>query len=315
MNNRKSERLSNKSRLDYEKLHRYGQRIEKVQEAETETSADETSDTDNSIGDIFDEETSIEKPSDQDRDISRLLQKMSLHDDDEVQFTVLEEDINDHIEENPMNIINITIDDVDASISKIEMLRSQFRNATKKVERVNREKYEKTYEGISERIISKIKDYIINAKERKSSIRGEEKTREEFKEMQLKNEEDKSYEKQMVAANFLINEVERLITELSNEFTKINQNAKDDEILRKKEALSENILKMERLSTKFQRTLEVIPFEYPRRAQVIKTINDNYNKLIIEKDIYENFVKLEFGKPASENIMKKSADKIYFKLW
>ena len=53
------------------------------------------------------------------------------------------------------------------------------------------------------------------------------------------------------------------------------------------------MLKLERLSAKFQRVLEVIPLDYPRRVEIVKEINLSYEKLIAQKDNYENFINRE----------------------
>jgi len=146
--------------------------------------------------------------------------------------------------------------DIDNCISKISTLRTEFRTICKEVTENTADNPCKD----SESTLALIKEYIINANERKSSVRRLELfVSDEEKTHKLKKESEESTQKQR-AANFLINEVSRLIKELHAEFSKERTEAvKDEEISQRKEDLPANLLKLDHLSTKFQKCLEIIP--------------------------------------------------------
>ena len=83
----------------------------------------------------------------------------------------------------------------------------------------------------------------------------------------------------------------------------------DNELMRRNRELPENMLKLERLSKKFQHVLEVIPESYPDNFNVVRTITENYNNLIKKKGRYENFVKHEIQ---NREILKENSFKTSF---
>ena len=108
-----------------------------------------------------------------------------------------------------------------------------------------------------------------------------------------KKEADGSIQKQQ-AAKFLITEVTRLTKDLHSEFTKDRDGEiQDEEVSRRKEELPSNLLKLEQLSQKFQRCLEIIPDEYEDKDAIINQITDDYETLVEEKERYEKFIETE----------------------
>ena len=106
---------------------------------------------------------------------------------------------------------------------------------------------------------------------------------DEAKTHKLKKESEESSQKQR-AAKFLINEVSRLTKELHAEFSKERtEDINDEEISRRKEELPANLLKLDQLSTKFQRCLEIIPDDYEDKDTVITLLSAKYQELIEEK--------------------------------
>ena len=96
------------------------------------------------------------------------------------------------------------------------------------------------------------------------------------------------------SAEFLVNEVHRLTAELSTEFSKdVSGDVSDEEIMRRKDDLPSNLLKLNQLSTKFQDCLEKIPESYDNKNDVIKEMNEKYEHLIREKELYEKFVQFQ----------------------
>ena len=82
-------------------------------------------------------------------------------------YCVLKDEINDFINENPINQSLINVLDIDNCISKISTLRTEFRTICKEVTENTADNPCKD----SESTLALIKEYIINANERKSSVR------------------------------------------------------------------------------------------------------------------------------------------------
>ena len=113
------------------------------------------------------------------------------------------------------------------------------------------------------------------------------------KSSKLKKDAEELIQKQQ-AAKFLITEVTRITNDLHSEFTKDRDGEiQDEEVLRRKEELPSNLLKLEQLSRKFQRCLEIIPDEYEDKDVIINQITENYENLVEEKDRYEKFIEIE----------------------
>ena len=95
---------------------------------------------------------------------------------------------------------------------------------------------------------------------------------------------------QIVAVDFSLNEIDRIVAELTNEFSKTGVEAKDEDILRMKDILPDRMSRIGQLSAKFQKVLEIMPLEYPNRITVVKRISTDYERLILQRDIYEQFI-------------------------
>ena len=81
-------------------------------------------------------------------------------------FCVLKDEINDFIDENPINQSLINVLDIDNCINKISILRTEFRTLCKEVSKTAADS---SYVD-SESTLALIKEYIINGNERKSSV-------------------------------------------------------------------------------------------------------------------------------------------------
>ena len=267
-------------RIDYKVLNSTGRKVEKVS-------------PDGTI------EEEIEKVTDvlQDLPIERELKDLSnceLHKMDQqliTKYSVLNDEIQDFLDENPINLSLINVVDIDKCINNISKLRTEFRTICKEI---SEKDSDKAYCKESESTFALIKEYIIHANERKSCIRRLEfNISEEEKTLKLKKESEEFTQKQR-AAKFLINEVSRLTKELYGEFSKERtDDVNDEEISRRKEDLSANFLKLDQLSTKFQRCLEIIPDDYEEKDTVILQLTTEYQELVEEKKKYEQFVNTE----------------------
>ena len=99
-----------------------------------------------------------------------------------------------------------------------------------------------------------------------------------------------SLEKSIVAANFLIEEVYRRCEELESEFNKETTDVTDEELLRRKEGLSDYSTQLDRLSNKVQKALETIPTNWEDKSIIIPKLKGEYQKVVEKKREYERFV-------------------------
>ena len=216
----------------------------------------------------------------------------------ELKLLSLQADIDDHLEENIIDGSFNVVEDIDMCITKVEKLRTEYRKIGKEMESmvVARGETDDTYDLNYKSVLGRIKDYVLLAMDRRSTIRQNEASpRYHETVIKEKTEEITSFQKARTV-DFLLNEVTRLIVELENEFSKPQDDVTDEELMRRNRELPENMLKLERLSKKFQHVLEVIPDSYPNNQYVVKSTTDSYNHLIKEKGMYESFLKHEIQK-------------------
>ena len=200
-------------------------------------------------------------------------------------YSIAKDEIEDFIDENPINMTIINVDDIDTCIQTIINLRTEFRVIFNEISiQVQNLQLDDVYSKESQLILSCIKEYIIHAKERKSEIRQSEKDHA-FAEKSIKIKKDtEEYTQKHQAAKFLINEVSRITKELHEEFSKDSDGqVLDEEISRRKEDLPSNLTKLDLLSTKFQRCLEIIPDGYENK-NIIPEMTQNYENLVEEKN-------------------------------
>ena len=298
-------------RIDYKTLHETGEKVDKeqtnlvatYQEVVLENKCEKSPISNLSIqlsNLTFDNMSESKK---QDIDAVDLQVKPSLNERDseiinlESKFLTLLEEIDDHIDENPINKLTVSIEDIDSSVDKVERLRSQQRAVNREIARkLTSEEYKIQFGEKYELAMTNIKEYIIHAKERKNEIRHSEKDslQVDNSSKARKAAEEDSQKKR--SAEFLVNEVHRLTSELSTEFSKdVSNEVSDEEIMRRKDDLPSNLLKLNQLSTKFQQCLEKIPDSYDNKNDVIKEMNEKYEHLIREKELYEKFVQLQIS--------------------
>ncbi len=101
----------------------------------------------------------------------------------ELQLSCLIEDIDDHLDESPLNSF-IVVDDVDTAVTKAESLRSQFRSEHQQLKKLTAENYDDDYNTKYSDELQKIKDYITAAKGAKQKLRITESNAKTLKESQ-----------------------------------------------------------------------------------------------------------------------------------
>ena len=295
-------------RLDYKTLHHTGEKVDKnqtnivatYQEVALENKCEKSPVSKLSLQLSKFKFDNMANKQDSD-DTSDLLPKPGMNEHEqgiaslESKFVTLLEEIDDHIDENPINKYSVSIEDIDDCVGKIEKLRSQQRAVNREIARnLTSDEYKLQFGERYEPAMASVKEYIIHAKERKNEIRQLEKSylQVDISTKARKATEEDSQKKR--SAEFLVNEVHRLTAELSTEFSKdVSGDVSDEEIMRRKDDLPSNLLKLNQLSTKFQDCLEKIPESYDNKNDVIKEMNEKYEHLIREKELYEKFVQFQ----------------------
>ena len=213
----------------------------------------------------------------------------------ESNFYLIKEEIEDYIDEFPINRTTHSIEDIETCIEKISQLRTEFRMITKNLARtVSASKFDSSYSKEKDETLSIVKEYIINANERKTNIRAMESASRSAANSKKSKKEESENNQMRQAALFLINEVKRITKELFSEFSKNRtKEVSDEEIVLRKEDLPANLLKLEQLSTKFQRCLEIVPDNYEGKEDIINALTQNYNDLLSEKKSHELFINSE----------------------
>ena len=210
-------------------------------------------------------------------------------------YDILKDEIEYYIDENPTNYSIVSIDDIDSCVQKITDLRSQLRQIVKQIQiAMDTEQFKSAFMNEITSIYGCIKEYIINAKDRKAEIRMQNKeVNDANSTIKLKRDIEENSQRKR-ATEFLINEVNRISNELLEEFEKrCDGQITDDEISRRKEDLPANLLKMEQLSAKFQKCLETIPDDYEDKDTYINLMSTQYNNLVQYKETYEKFIQNE----------------------
>ena len=291
--------LRSTTRIDYKKLNTTGEKvILQADKQSEEHSYDQTVDSSSVIKESV--LTDITQKMESKRDVTSKTEESKAVSSKELhslrsKYSLIKDEIDDFMDENPVNVTTVFVSDIDACLEKISKLRTDFRVACNEMNTfLLMHKIDENYSEDSEAILNNVKEYIIHAKERKLQIRQSDKDLEVAeKTNKLKKEAEESIQKQQ-AAKFLINEVTRLTKDLHNEFSKDRDGEiHDEEVTRRKEELPSNLLKLEQLSSKFQRCLEIIPDEYEEKDTIINQITENYENLVLEKERYENFIEVE----------------------
>ena len=221
----------------------------------------------------------------------------------EANFASVLEDIEDHIDENLVDESLVVVEDIDVCVHKIEQLRTTCRNINKgMIKHFSSDKYEESFGKTYSVTMSKIKDYILSAKQRKSQIRHDQVHTEAEERTVKQKKENENLSQKKRASEFLITEILRLIAELRDEFRKDKVDVSDEEIFRRKDDLSSNLIKLDRLSNKFQHALEIIPDEYEEKDSVIMKMKSEYDKLLQEKQAYEEHLQ---GEIQERELMKE----------
>ena len=207
--------------------------------------------------------------------------------DEEEELEILDDELRDFLDENKLDTSTLSPEDFDYFVDRLENYRKGYKRIERSIRKKNQDLFERLYEGPIAKVLDTIKCYIIDAKNMKGHIRTKELTalsnEESFKEKVRLNEIAKGRE----AGNFLMNEISRLILELRSEYIKAKDSPDDDELLRRKEDYPENSLQLDRLSSKLQEALKIIPNDLESEPKVRKMKSD-YALLLEQKKDYDD---------------------------
>ena len=211
--------------------------------------------------------------------------------DEETNLALLQDDINDFLEENPIEHL-ITVNDLDAYTTRLETLRQNFRVIDRSIQKnISAEVYSTTHEQTSKKVLNDLKEHAPFAKEKRNTIRQQQMKADESEKFFIMQVKEETLNQKTKATNFLVEEVFRLITDLNKEFCQSIDDVSDEELLRRKEDYSENSLQLERLSNKFEHAFQTMPHGYA--MQVVKGMKDAYAKLKEEKERYDDHLNSE----------------------
>ena len=95
------------------------------------------------------------------------------------QIATISDDIDDHIDENPIEDICSSIEDLDVIIVKTQNLRTQYRSKHQEIRISLGNQYSETYEVTCEEKLALIKEYIKKAKDARKNMRHQESSQKE----------------------------------------------------------------------------------------------------------------------------------------
>ena len=205
--------------------------------------------------------------------------------DEEEELEMLMEEFGDFLDENKMEFITMSAEDYDVYVNRMEEYRKLYKVLERKIKKkISLDSFRRRYEHALASAIDNIKRCIMEAKKRKARLR-ENMMNGELSELSARESERLSKNiQEKEAVKFLITEINRLILELKNEFSKADD-VDDEELLRRKEDYPENTLQLDRLSTKIQQAHQIMPSDYS-----VKDVNDmmiEYKKLLDLKKSYD----------------------------
>ena len=246
--------------------------------------------------------------------ISQSLENISLSEMDLIKLQSLEEtlryDITDYIDENPTDRL-LAVEDIDSCVSKMEDLRSRYRNAHTDLRRLDKDEYDDKYGSRYEKMMKMIKEHISSAKEIKNDIRNMEvqasATESYRKEAKAKNEADRNAS----AAEFLFAEIDRQTrgiadtvraSRVSSDKTILD----DDELVEMRKQFPVIQQRIDTVADKFKELLGFIPSHTDLRRARYNTLANRLDQAVKQYDMYMDLVKKEIR---SRELSKEKAFK------
>ena len=198
-----------------------------------------------------------------------------------VELLIIADDIEDFIDENEVDE-NSTTTEVDCKISKIEEVRTSYRNLQNELKILSEASYEELYGRDKERQLSLMKDYIKKGNNLKKYAAAKK------SEADIKVNISKARSEM-----FLVQEVKTSISYLQEIFKVDVSNINDAEIKSRKDDMSKHLQQLDNLSKKMQNLLECANSVIEDQ---IEDIVGSYNHIKKLKDVYQQTIKDEVVK-------------------
>ena len=276
-------------RIDYKILHNTGEITPFNEIREIPTEVDESSDESTLSG----SEGSIDNNIVEGPEIACLsasLQHCSLKEMDtelRIKFSLeesLNDDITDFIDENPIEEL-LVIEDINTCISKLEDLRSKYRNVHREIRRIQPEQYTEDLKDKEAKVMKSIKKHISSAKEIRNDIRNREveTTAKEIYAKNKKEEEDMS--RNETAVEFLNVDIDRMIRSISNEIKLENVSndqsiLNDDEIMEMRKRFPDIQRRIDNVANRCKEMLDLIPLRTDPRRDHTTALTNRVNDII-----------------------------------
>ena len=198
-----------------------------------------------------------------------------------VELLIIADDIEDFIDENEVDE-NSTTTEVDCKISKIEEVRTSYRNLQNELKILSEASYEELYGRDKERQLSLMKDYIKKGNNLKKYAAAKK------SEADIKVNISKARSEM-----FLVQEVKTSISYLQEIFKVDVSNINDDEIKSRKDDMPKHLQQLDNLSKKMENLLECANSVIEDQ---IEDIVGSYNHIKKLKDVYQQTIKDEVVK-------------------
>ena len=182
----------------------------------------------------------------------------------------LADDIEDFMEENPVEEIATSVEDLDSTVNKIEELRSKYRSQHKELQMYFAESYEEKFRSKCAHTLTQIKYYIKDAK----CIRRKLRVGEELDKNKLTLAREKKLE-------FLVGEVHRTIASLGLIFGVDVSDGLDEDIINWRKELHEHLKVMQSIPKSIQEIIDL-----GEEETELNTIKSRYENLITSTSAY-----------------------------
>ena len=189
------------------------------------------------------------------------------------QADAVTDDIYDFLDENPIDEIRGNVSDLDRNVSKMEELRSQYRTLHRELKRLLPGIYEAEYGHSFRETLEAVKEYIKDAKKERVGLRSREAD---------KTDGDKLRKSQSV--KLMIDNGERIVTELEGQFAEPLESMTDQELSRRIAELPEIIRKVDSIASKFPDMMTNCK-DLTDESMVNKFM-EKYKKFLVVKDKY-----------------------------
>ena len=214
------------------------------------------------------------------------------------QQEALSDDLVDYMEEHLFDK-DSAIEDINASINKIEDIRSRFRRFHKELRTLNNGQYEDEVKGGFDECLKSIKEYLKTIKSVKADIRSASTDDQSQVEFVRKEKEREDKERKLNTAIFLVADVERMIESLLKDLqVEVTDESKvsNDDLWCFKKVLPDMQKQVDTLSRKYKELLEVIPSTFPDKDDKLQGLHKNYQKLVLSHVKFTSDVSSEVKK-------------------